>query len=173
MYDKNIKYIRCKYIPSSVFYKRFITQKLKYLGEKEGYIINDQFNIRLKNRIYSWYVDSDFLLLKFMCQRGCFREDIFEKCVLCKKEKNGIKHVVNECIELKDLRDKLTNDLNNLDNKIEKLNTLEKIEYFYYSKEYTEKKEKKKKDNKGIKLIKTFIKDMYYKFGKANNKKDE
>ena len=50
---------------------------------------------------------------------------------------------------------------------------LEKIEYFYYSKNYSEIKEKKKKDNKGIKLIKTFIKDMYYKFGKANNKKDE
>ena len=48
MYDKNIKYIRCKYIPSSVFYKRFITQKLKYLGEKEGYIINDKCNNRLK-----------------------------------------------------------------------------------------------------------------------------
>ena len=108
-----------------------------------------------------------------MCHRGCFREDIFEKCVLCKKENNGIKHVVNECIELKDLRDKLINELNNLDRKIEKLNTLETIEYFYYSKNYSEKKKKKKKDNKGIKLIKTFIKDMYFKFGKANNKKDE
>ena len=83
---------------------------------------------------------------------------LFEKCVLCKKENNGIKHVVNECIELKDLRDKLINEFNNLDRKIEKLNTLEKIEYFYYSKNYSEKKEKKKKkkDNKGIKLIKTF-----------------
>ena len=76
-------------------------------------------------------------------------------------------------IWLKDLRDKLINELNNLDRKIEKLNTLEKIEYFYYSKNYSEKKEKKKKDNKGIKLIKTFIKDMYFKFGKTNNKKDE
>ena len=46
--------------------------------------------------------------------------------MLCKKENNGIKHVVNECIELKDLRDKLINELNNLDRKIEKLNTLEK-----------------------------------------------
>ncbi len=90
-----------------------------------------------------------------------------------KKKKNGIKHVVNECIELKELRDKLINELNNLDNKIEKLNTLEKIENFYYSKDYSEKKEKKKKDNKGIKLIKTFIKQMYFKFGKTNNKKDE
>ena len=52
-----------------------------------------------------------------MCHRGCFREDIFEKCVLCKKENNGIKHVVNECIELKDLRDKLKNELKGLDRK--------------------------------------------------------
>ncbi len=44
--------------------------------------------------------------------------------------------------------------------------------YFYYFKNYSEKR-KKKKYNKGIKLIKTFIKDMYFKFGKANNKKDE
>ena len=39
-----------------------------------------------------------FLLLIFMCHRGCFKEDIFEICILCKKENNGIKHVVNECI---------------------------------------------------------------------------
>ena len=39
-----------------------------------------------------------FLLLIFMCHRGCFREDIFEICILCKKENSGIKHVVNECI---------------------------------------------------------------------------
>ena len=40
-------------IQSSVHCKRFITQKLKYLKEKEKYIINNQFNNRLKNRIYS------------------------------------------------------------------------------------------------------------------------
>ena len=31
----------------------------------------------------------------------------------------------------------------------------------------------KKKDNKGIKLIKTFIKNMYYLYGKIKGKKDE
>ena len=29
-----------------------------------------------KDRIYSWYVDGDFLLFKYLCHRGCFREDI-------------------------------------------------------------------------------------------------
>ena len=49
-----------------------------------------QFINRLKNRIYSWYVDSVFLLLKFMYHRGCFREDIFDTYILCKKENNDI-----------------------------------------------------------------------------------
>ena len=65
------------------------------------------------------YVDSDFLLLKFMCFSGWFRGDIFEKCILCKKENNGIKYIINEFIELKELRDKLINELNKLDKKIE------------------------------------------------------
>jgi len=71
---------------SSVLCKKFITQKLKYLGKKEGFIINFQFNNRLKKRIYSWYVDSDFLLHKFLCHRGCFREDIFKNVFYVKKK---------------------------------------------------------------------------------------
>jgi len=64
----------------------FITQKLKNLGEKEWYIINKQVINILKNRIYSLYVDSDFLLLKFMCHNGFFREDIFKNVYYIKKK---------------------------------------------------------------------------------------
>ena len=54
MYNKIIKEIvYINDIPSNVYYNSFITQKLKYLGEKERCIINEQFNNRLKNRIYS------------------------------------------------------------------------------------------------------------------------
>ena len=56
--------------------------------------------------------------------------------------------IINECIELKELRDKLINELNKLDKKID-------------SKNYSEKKEEKKKDNKEIKLIKIFIYKRY------------
>jgi len=101
-----------------------------------------------------------------MYHKRCFRDDIFEKCVLWKKENNDIKHIINEYIELKELGDKLINELNKLDKKIDKLNTLEKIEYFYYFR-IIQKKRRKKKDNIGIKLIKTFIRDMYFKFGEA------
>ena len=65
MYDTKIKQlINTNDILSSINCKRFITQKLKYLGEKEGYIINYQFNNRLKYTIYSWYVDSYFSFIK-------------------------------------------------------------------------------------------------------------
>ena len=50
-----------------------------------------------------------------MCHWGCFREDIFEKGIFCKKENDDIKHAINECIELKKLWDKLINELNKLD----------------------------------------------------------
>ena len=35
-----------------------------------------------------------------MCHRVFFREDIFEKYILCKKENNDIKYVINEYIKL-------------------------------------------------------------------------
>jgi hypothetical protein len=88
------------------------------------------FNLVINKKIeyfHSSYVDSDFLLFKFKYHRRCFREDIFEKCILFKKENNGIKHLINEYIELKGLRDKLINQLNKLDKKIDKL---KKIEYY-------------------------------------------
>ena len=80
MYDKKIKQIlNTKDIPSSNFNKIFIIKRLKELGEKEGYNINDKFTNRSKDRIYSWYVDGDFLLLRFIYHRGYFREDIYKK----------------------------------------------------------------------------------------------
>ena len=57
---------------------------------------------------------------------------------------------------------------------IQKNKTLLKIiEYYYYSKRISESKEEKKNDNNGIKLIKEFIKNMYYLYGKIKGKKDE
>ena len=50
---------------------------------------------------------------------------------------------------------------------------MEIIEYYYYSKRISESKEVKKNDNNGIKLIKEFIKYMYYAYGKEFNKNDD
>ena len=50
---------------------------------------------------------------------------------------------------------------------------MEIIEYYFYSKRLSESKNEKNNDNNGIKLIKEFIKNMYYTFGKELNKKDD
>ena len=83
MYDKIIKQILdTEDIPSSAYNKRYIIKRLKELGEKEGYNINDKFTNRIKDRIYSWYVDGDFFLLKFICHRGCFRKIYIRKKII-------------------------------------------------------------------------------------------
>ena len=50
---------------------------------------------------------------------------------------------------------------------------MEIIEYYYYSKKLSESKDERKNDNNEIKLIKEFIKNMYYTYGKESNKKDD
>ena len=148
----------------------YLYNKLKLLGTKEGLNINQGFIPRLKHRIYSWYVNSDFILLKFMCHRGSFREDIYKKCVLCKDADNGLEHVVNECAKLKNERKQLLKDLNNINNRKD-TELLKAIEFHYYSKSYTNKKGENKDDNKGIKLIKEFVETLYKEMTEERNKR--
>ena len=107
-----------------------------------------------------------------MCHRGSFREDIYEKCILCKNADNGIKHVINKCEKLKIERNILLGELNEINNtNYEEL--LKAIEYHYYSKRYSNAKTESKKDNRGIKLIKEFLLIMYKKFDAVINKRDD
>ena len=115
------------------------------------------------------YVDGDFLLLRYMCH--AFRKDINEKSVFCKAEDKGIEHITNNCIKFKKAREEIIKKLNYLDANTKNKTLLEIIEYYYYNKRLSESKEEKKNDN-GIKLIKEFIKNMYYTYGKGYNKKD-
>ena len=170
MYDETIKKILNLNDISQVRpHNNYVYNKLKIIGNKEGLVINQGFINRLKHRIYSWYVDSDFLLLKFMCHRGSFREDIYEKCILCKDANNGFEHVVNECKCLEEERKELINKLQYINNTWG-TNLLREIEYHYYSVRYSNAESLAKRDNKGISLIKKFIRIMYLKLGKA--KKD-
>ena len=171
MYDETIKKILNLNDISQVRpHNNYVYNKLKIIGNKEGLVINQGFINRLKHRIYSWYVDSDFLLLKFMCHRGSFREDIYEKCILCKDANNGFIHVVNECKCLEEERKELINKLQYI-NTTWGNNLLREIEYHYYSVRYSNAESLAKRDNKGISLIKKFIRIMYLKLGKA--KKDD
>ena len=107
-----------------------------------------------------------------MCHRGAFREDIIEKCVFYKIDDNGIEHVTNNCIKFKKIREELIDKLNKLDAKTKNKTLLKITEYYYYSKKLSESKNEKKNDNNGIRLIKEFIRNMYYTYGKEFNKKD-
>ena len=56
---------------------------------------------------------------------------------------------------------------------LEKFDIIEPGNSVQSSENKNESKEEKKNDNKGIKLIKEFIKNMYYAYGKEFNKKDD
>ena len=51
---------------------------------EENLAININFIKRLNYRIYNWYVDGDHLLLRFILGRSSFRNNINDKCILCK-----------------------------------------------------------------------------------------
>ena len=105
-------------------------------------------------------------LFFIMCHRGSFREDIYEKCILCKDANNGIIHVVNGCECLKEERKELITKLQYI-NHIWGTNLLREIEYHYYSVKYSNAKSLAQCDNKGVSLIKKFIRIMYMRLGKA------
>ena len=55
----------------------YLYNNLKTLGEKEKLNINQGFISRLKYRINSWYLDSDFIFLSL-----CVTEDHLEKILI-------------------------------------------------------------------------------------------
>ena len=76
------------------------------------------------------YEDRAFFL-RFILGRGriAFRNDINDKCILCKDSDNSQEHVINECAKTKKLRAKLTKELNDLDNATKNRTLLESIFY--------------------------------------------
>ena len=74
MYDETIKrLLNIDDISKVRTSDNYLYNKLKYIGKEENIDINEKIISLLKNRLYSWYVDSDCILLKFMCHRGSFR----------------------------------------------------------------------------------------------------
>ena len=97
--------------------------------------------------------------LRFILIRGrdAFRNDINDKCILCKNSDNSQEHVVNEYTKTEKLRTKLTKELNDLDKATKNKTLLDSIFYWYYSKDL----QAKKSDNKGIRLIKKYVFKLY------------
>ena len=112
--------------------------------------------------------------LRFILGRGriAFRNDINDKCILCKDSDNSQEHVINECAKTKKLRAKLTKELNDLYNATKNKTLIDSIFYWYYSKDL----QAKKSDNKGIRLIKQYVFKLYMlmnETSKETSSKDE
>ena len=73
-----------------------------------------------------------------------FSEDINKKCLLCEKDKNGIKNVINEYEKLEEEIKNLIVEFNKLNDKIRNKTLLESIEYFYCGKKLSNVKGAKK-----------------------------
>jgi hypothetical protein len=172
IYDEAIKDITGEINLDNIDTEAIMLNNFKELGKKYNHIINNKFFDRLKSRIYNWYVDNDHLLLKFMVDRGSFRNDIpgLEKCPLCKDAKNGIEHVVNSCPDLQEERISLIKKLKQLDSNTKDKTLLESIYYWYYSRDINKDKAN---DTAGIRAIKNFILKMYKKFGEKGKRKEE
>ena len=82
---------------------------------EQNLAININFIKRLNNRIYNWYFDGIHLFLIFILDRGAFRKDINDKCILCKDSDNSQEHVFNDISKTEKLRAKLKKELNDLD----------------------------------------------------------
>ena len=73
MYDESIKEIlNINAILKVRTSYNYLYNYLRNIGAKEELNINQGFIAKLKHRIYSWYVNSDFKLLKFMYPNGIF-----------------------------------------------------------------------------------------------------
>ena len=82
-----------------------IIDNLNEIGQ--NIIININFINRLHYRICNLYVNSDYLILRFILGRGSFHNDINDKCILCKNSDNSQEHVVNEYAKTEKLWTKL------------------------------------------------------------------
>ena len=71
-----------------------IRNKGKLLGIPE---VSNDSRKKLNEEVYTWYISGDRWLLKLMCNRGKFREDIIKMCPLCNKKENSREHAINEC----------------------------------------------------------------------------
>ena len=93
-----------------------------------------------------WCISYSFKILG----RGAFRNDINDKCILCKNSDNSQEHVINECAKTENLRAKLTKELNDLDNATKNKTFMGSSSIGTIAKIF----KLKKSDNKGIRLIK-------------------
>lgn len=81
-----------------------LDENLIQTGNRCGIVISRDFRKRLRSEIYTWFVDRDHLLVRYLCNRGFFRSDIDPICKHCGGE-NSRTHATDECEWYKEERE--------------------------------------------------------------------
>ena len=102
--------------------------------------------------------------------KHAFRDEIFIYFI---KEDNWIEYVIKINEKLKVEGNELITKINFLYDKTKNKTALKWMVYFYCNKKIFNYNDDEINNNNGIKLIKTFIKNMYYLYWKIKGKKDE
>ena len=147
-------------IPGKEQIDTIITTNIRMMGNEIGInkIINN-FKDYLHMNIYYWYVDSDNLLLRMICNVGQFREDINEICPHCQNE-NSRNHIVNDCPFLEKERKRFVEKIRKFG--INENNPLRIIEKIYFGQ--INNKDLIKKVKSMITIVKEYIRCIYYKY---------
>lgn len=142
-------------IPKLLSKEVVFNDKLKETGAKFNIRVGTNLRELLKKIIYSWYVDGDHYLLRYILGREKFMKQVFVKCPLCKVKDNSQMHLTNDCVFTLDERNCL-------------LATLRKFKEIYFGNGIFNR-HNSEEQKKIIKAIKDFIKCLYKKTGEYRN----
>ena len=81
-----------------------IKKKQKSLTDTYNYLLSRSFDyfpevVKEDDKyIYYWYINGDYLILRFILSRVEFRKDINDICILCKIYDSFQEHVINDFV---------------------------------------------------------------------------
>jgi hypothetical protein len=127
------------------------------MGIDNEVIVGPGLRDRLKEEVYTWYVDRDHYLLRYMCNRGFFRNDINPICKHCELV-NSRDHATDECDWYRVEREKTIEKIARLAD-VGGMSLSEMINKFYFDPGEIDKKNRKSI----IRYIKEFVFDLFTK----------
>jgi hypothetical protein len=167
MYDEKIKEVlgstketlmelSCKELEDE--FDMMFDENITTVGRHLGIAIRPGLKKRLSKEVYTWYVSKDFYLVKYLCNRGFFRNDIMGTCKHCGEE-NTREHAVDSCIYYDELRERTKIAIGKVDSILADNNLSLAILriYFYPDTDKLDQQQRKKL----IQITKNFVHALY------------
>jgi hypothetical protein len=135
---------------------------LKEIGIDNGVIIGPGLRERLKEEMFTWYVSIDHYMLRYMRNRGFFRNDILSACQHC-GETNSREHAADECEWYSSLREDTMDKIRKVTD-VKGMTMPELLMKFYFDHGEIEKKARMK--------INRYLKEFVYQLYGTQEKRD-